>query len=66
MQESRKQCITVQPAKDGPKLSTSKLPLRTVDLEDIGQLSDLVASGFHIESQEGHNILSSNTTLVCP
>ena len=47
-----KSCITVQPAKDGSKLSTSRSPLRKVlDIQDTDKLSDPIATGPHIEGQ---------------
>ena len=69
MQESRMLCITVQPLRVCPKLSTSKSPLgKVIDAQDADKLSDPVVTGFHIEIQVGktHNILSSKTNLVCP
>ena len=62
VEQSRKPCITVQPARLGAKLSNIKLPLgKDIDVQDTGKSSDPVVTGLHIESQVGkaHNILSS-------
>ena len=54
MQQSRKPCITVQPARVPAKHITSKSPLgKVIDVQDIGKLSDLVVTGLHMESEVG-------------
>ena len=59
-----KPCITVQPAKDGSKLSTSRSSLRKVlDIQDTDKLSDPIATIPHIEDQvdkRNHKSLDSN------
>ena len=60
--------MTLQPARIGAKLSTSKLPLgKVIHVQDACKLSAPVVTGLHIDSQGDKvcNILSSKTTLVC-
>ena len=67
MQQSRKPCLTGQPARIGVKPSTSRLPLRNViDLQDADKSSNTAVKGLYIESQigKGHSILSSKTPVV--